>query len=88
MLEKFKKIPKPVVLGQGIFIVAIIYFVLSVSSGESRSVIESLYGIGIGCIIGILTSLIPKEKEWKYIVFDIVAAALIFIGYVQVFSFR
>lgn len=88
MLEKFKQIPKPIIFGQAVFLITIVYFVLSVSGGDSVSINNSLYAIALGCVIGVLTSLIPHEKEWKYIVFDIVATALIYIGYVQVFSFR
>ncbi len=87
MLDKFKQIPKPIIFGQTIFLITIIYFVISVSSGTPTNINNSLYGIAMGCIIGVLTSLIPRVKEWKYIVFDIVATALIYTAYVEVFSF-
>ena len=47
----------------------------------------AILGVVAGCAIGVITAIMPEDKKWKFVVFDIVTTAILFISYVQVFAF-
>ena len=88
MLEEIKQTPGVVIFGQSIFILTIIIFIASIINGEMYLANYAMSGVAAGCAIGVITTIMPDEKKWKFIVFDITATAILFISYVQVFAFR
>lgn len=88
MLEELKQTPRTVVFGQVIFIITIIMFIISIASGGLSLTNYATLGLVAGCIIGVITSIMPEDKNWKFLVFDITTTAVLFISYVQVFSVR
>lgn len=89
MLEELKQAPESVFIGQIIFLVSVVAFIVSIIIDIMRTTSLSnytVYGVIVGCIIGVITSAIAKEKGMKFIIIDIVITAFIFIGYVEVFA--
>lgn len=86
MLEELKQTPRAVVFGQVVFIITIIMFIISIASDGIPLTNYAILGLVAGCIIGVITSIMPEDKKWKFVVFDITTTAILFISYVQVFS--
>lgn len=88
MLEELKQTPRTVVFGQVVFLLTIAMFLVSIAAGGLSLTNYAILGLVAGCIIGVITSIMPEDKKWKFIVFDITTTAILFISYVQVFAFR
>lgn len=89
MLKELKQAPESVFIGQIIYLVSVAVFIVSIVIDILSTMTlanYTIFAVLIGCAIGVITSIIHKERYLKFTVMDLVVTAFIFIAYAEVFA--